>query len=86
MKNCIQNYNQGEIALEHLEGSCGISFGTIVEIGGMSTAVLLVVNASTDGLGPVEDLDLSRYVSYTRRSLEILGRRKDDALIAFKNF
>ena len=53
----IQNYNQGETALEHLEGSCGISFGTIVEISGMSTAVLLVVNASTGGLGPVEDLE-----------------------------
>lgn len=53
----IQNYNQAETALEHLEGSCGISFGTIVEINGMSTAVLLVVNASTGGLGPVEDLE-----------------------------
>jgi len=52
-----QNYTQGETALERLEGSCGISFGTIVEISGVSTAVLLVVNASSGGLGPVEDLE-----------------------------
>lgn len=54
----IQRYsNRAETALEHLEGSCGISFGTIIEINNMNTAVLLVVNASKGGLGPVEDLE-----------------------------
>jgi len=54
----VQNYkDQVATALDHLEGCCGISLGTLLEINGVATSVLLVVNASTGGLGPVEDLE-----------------------------
>lgn len=53
-----RNYKtRTETALEHIEGSCGITLGTMVKISGVNTGVLLVVNASWGGIGPVEDLE-----------------------------
>ncbi|MCF8075289.1 MAG: hypothetical protein K9K63_04615 [Desulfotignum sp.] len=54
----VRHYSdRAETAIEHLEGSCGISLGTVIDIRDISTAVLLVINASKGGLGPVEDLE-----------------------------
>jgi len=70
----IQTYkDRADTALEHFEGSCGISFGTVIDISGVSTAVLLVVNASTGGLGPVEDLEGNIASGPKARLMEKLG-------------
>lgn len=69
-----RNYrDRTETALEHFKGSCGISMGTIIDISGIRTAVLLVVNASTGGIGPVEDLEGNIASGPKARLMEKLG-------------
>ncbi len=58
---------------EALPGSGGRIAGTILDIGDIPVAVLATVNASTDGTGPVEDLEGNVFAGEKKSVMQRLG-------------
>ncbi len=53
-----RNYPDGIlVSAEGIDVNVGACMGTVLEIDGVSTAVMAVLNATAGGLGPVEDLE-----------------------------
>jgi hypothetical protein len=53
-----RNYPDGIlVSAEGIDVNVGACMGTVLEIDGISTAVMAVLNATAGGLGPVEDLE-----------------------------
>jgi hypothetical protein len=53
-----RNHPDGiQVSAEGIDSNVGACMGTVLEIDGVSTAVMAVLNATAGGLGPVEDLE-----------------------------
>ncbi len=60
-------------ASENLPGNIGRMMGAVLEIGGVPTAVLAVVNATAGGLGPNEDMEGNVVLGDKGRLMKELG-------------
>lgn len=70
----VQSYpDKFKSCYEDLEGSCGLIAGTVLDFGDIPVSVVGTVNASVDGLGPIEDLEGNAAIGKKKALMEELG-------------